>query len=93
MKKNINFNKHQKIVFINRVIKQQICFLKELKNNKEESEVFNAVVENVLSCIKFLKAKKKDLLFSTKKNKANLLLKKKKNRLAYNSYTVLISRI
>lgn len=93
MKKNINFNKHQKIVFINRVVKQQIFFLKELKNNKEESEVFNAVVENVLSCIKFLKAKKKDLLFSTKKNKANLLLKKKKNRLVCNNYTVLISRI
>lgn len=93
MKKSIDFTKYQKIVFINRVIKQQFFLLKELKNSKEESEIFNAAVENVLSYIKFLKAKKKDLLFSTKKNKANLLLKKKKSRLAYSSYTVLMSRI
>ena len=89
------FNKQQKILILNKYIRQETLQLK--KNKKLESinssEINRTVINYIFYYVKWLKAKKKYIINSTKKNSINLKLKTKKKLVANKNYEFFMSKI
>ena len=68
------FNKHQKIIIINKYIKYETFKLRKFKKLQtiNSSELNRALIEKIFYYIKWLKAKKKYIMNPTKRNSINL---------------------
>lgn len=89
------FNKHQKIIIINKYIKYETFKLRKFKKLKtiNSSEINKALIEKIFYYIKWLKAKRKYIMNPTKRNSINLKLKTKKKLAANKNYDFLMSKI
>ena len=89
------FNKHQKIIIINKYIKYETFKLRKFKKLQTiNSFEFNrALIEKIFHYIKWLKAKKKYIMNPTKRNSINLKMKAKKKLIANKNYDFLMSKI
>ena len=89
------FNKHQKIIIINKYIKYEKFKLRKFKKLKtiNSSEINKALIEKIFYYIKWLKAKRKYIMNPTKRNSINLKLKTKKKLAANKNYDFLMSKI
>lgn len=89
------FNKHQKIIIINKYIKYETFKLRKFKKLQtiNSSELNRALIEKIFYYIKWLKAKKKYIMNPTKRNSINLKMKAKKKLIANKNYDFLISKI
>lgn len=89
------FNKHQKIIIINKYIKYETFKLRKFKKLQtiNSSELNRALIEKIFYYIKWLKAKKKYIMNPTKRNSINLKMKAKKKLIANKNYDFLMSKI
>ena len=89
------FNKHQKIIIINKYIKYETFKLRKFKKLQtiNSSELNKALIEKIFYYIKWLKAKKKYIMNPTKRNSINLKMKTKKKLITNKNYDFLISKI
>lgn len=89
------FNKHQKILILNKYIRHETLQLKKFKKLESinSSEINSVVIKSIFYYIKWLKAKKKYIINQTKKNSINLKLKTKKKLAANKNYEFLMSKI
>ena len=89
------FNKQQKILILNKYIRQETLQLKKFKKLESinSSEISSVVIKSIFYYIKWLKAKKKYIINQTKKNSINLKLKNKKKLAANKNYEFLMSKI
>nr|DAP56035.1 MAG TPA: hypothetical protein [Caudoviricetes sp.] len=89
------FNKHQKIIIINKYIKYETFKLRKFKKLQtiNSSELNRALIEKIFYYIKWLKAKKKYIMNPTKRNSINLKMKAKKKLITNKNYDFLISKI
>lgn len=89
------FNKQQKILILNKYIRQETLQLKKYKKLESinSSEINRTVISYIFYYIKWLKAKKKYIINQTKKNSINLKLKNKKKLAANKNYEFLMSKI
>ena len=89
------FNKHQRIIIINKYIKYETFKLRKFKKLQtiNSSELNRALIEKIFYYIKWLKAKKKYIMNPTKRNSINLKMKAKKKLIANKNYDFLISKI
>jgi len=89
------FNKQQKILILNKYIRQETLQLKKYKKLESinSSEINRTVINYIFYYIKWLKAKKKYIINQTKKNSINLKLKNKKKLAANKNYEFLMSKI
>ena len=89
------FNKHQKIIIINKYIKYETFKLRKFKKLQtiNSSELNRALIEKIFYYIKWLKAKKKYIMSPTKRNSINLKMKAKKKLITNKNYDFLISKI
>ena len=89
------FNKHQKIIIINKYIKYETFKLRKFKKLQtiNSSELNRALIEKIFYYIKWLKAKKKYIMNPTKMNSINLKMKAKKKLITNKNYDFLISKI
>ena len=89
------FNKHQKILILNKYIRHETLQLKKFKKLESinSSEINSVIIKSIFYYIKWLKAKKKYIINQTKKNSINLKLKNKKKLAANKNYEFLMSKI
>ena len=89
------FNKHQKIIIINKYIKYETFKLRKFKKLQtiNPSEINRALIEKTFYYIKWLKAKKKYIMNPTKRNSINLKMKAKKKLITNKNYDFLMSKI
>jgi hypothetical protein len=89
------FNKHQKIIIINKYIKYETFKLRKFKKLQtiNSSEINKALIEKIFYYIKWLKAKRKYIMNPTKRNSINLKMKAKKKLITNKNYDFLISKI
>ena len=89
------FNKQQKILILNKYIRQETLQLKKYEKLEsiKSSEINITVINYIFYYIKWLKAKKKYIINQTKKNSINLKLKNKKKLAANKNYEFLMSKI
>lgn len=89
------FNKHQKIIIINKYIKYETFKLRKFKKLQtiNSSELNRALIEKIFYYIKWLKAKKKYIMNPTKRNSINLKMKAKKKLITNKNYDFLMSKI
>lgn len=89
------FNKQQKILILNKYIREETLQLKKYKKLESinSSEINRTVINYIFYYIKWLKAKKKYIINQTKKNSMNLKLKNKKKLAANKNYEFLMSKI
>ena len=89
------FNKHQKIIIINKYIKYETFKLRKFKKLQtiNSSELNRALIEKIFYYIKWLKAKKKYIMNPTKRNSINLKMKAKKRLITNKNYDFLMSKI
>ena len=89
------FNKHQKIIIINKYIKYETFKLRKFKKLQsiDSSEINRVLIEKIFYYIKWLKAKKKYIMNPTKRNSINLKMKAKKKLIANKNYDFLMSKI
>ncbi|HCE33447.1 hypothetical protein [Fusobacterium sp.] len=89
------FNKQQKILILNKYIRQETLQLKKYEKLESinSSEINRTVINYIFYYIKWLKAKKKYIINQTKKNSINLKLKNKKKLAANKNYEFLMSKI
>ena len=89
------FNKHQKILILNKYIRHETLQLKKFKKLESinSSEINSVVIKSIFYYIKWLKAKKKYIMNPTKRNSINLKMKAKKKLITNKNYDFLISKI
>ena len=89
------FNKQQKILILNKYIRQETLQLKKYEKLESinSSEINRTVINYIFYYIKWLKAKKKYIINQTKKNSINLKLKNKKKLADNKNYEFLMSKI
>lgn len=89
------FNKHQKIIIINKYIKYETFKLRKFKKLQtiNPSEINRALIEKTFYYIKWLKAKRKYIMNPTKRNSINLKMKAKKKLITNKNYDFLMSKI
>ena len=89
------FNKHQKIIIINKYVKYETFKLRKFKKLQtiNSSELNRALIEKIFYYIKWLKAKKKYIMNPTKRNSINLKMKAKKKLITNKNYDFLMSKI
>ena len=89
------FNKRQKILILNKYIRHETLQLKKFKKLESinSSEISSVVIKSIFYYIKWLKAKKKYIMYPTKRNSINLKMKAKKRLITNKNYDFLMSKI